>query len=561
MITCSDEQYLPAIDRLRLAIQAMKAKQALLQLNSMRSTPGQHMLQAPLLEVLTHADAAEAAYQQQQITAGHSHINASTALQLIIGVPATVLVLLDTMQQQALLNVLTALMSRGMLLHLTPLIGSCSTAESVMQMAAQLQSFVTVLDNGSSSGDLLLSMLVQQALSHLQWLLPCGIECAGHYVRLCYQLLTATTPADLSSQALAVYQESSQMQQQELEAAAAAAAASGAGFKQGSAAAAADASAAAPAAAFAEQMADAVLQPDTPSVYGAGSGSFFGCEPGMGYFGSFSSSTPAAADSYFGAGQYSLYCEQPDLTGGSCSFGSSKAADLGCSDQQDSSMMWEQTKLPPIFVDAAANYASPAGFDSSSSTVAAAYAGDGLQTCVEGFSMLSSNTIAASGSATSEVTPVMAPDTPVMLSGSTAIGGTASRLPSWSADSLWHQQQGSSLPEQPGSSSSSLEYVHADSSMAAASPAAVAAAFVQVSSGGGGSSSSVDFVDAGSSMAAASPAAAAAEFAEVSGGSSSSSSALAPQSGKAKVLRCLTACALVSLRIMQGCAARRGAAS
>jgi hypothetical protein len=338
------------------------------------------MLQAHLIEVLTHAEAAEAAYQQQQATAGHSHIIASSALQLLAGVPAMVLVLLNTKQQQALLDMVTTLINRGLLPLLIPLIGTCSTRDSMTEMVAQLQLFFIVLDSDNSSsacGDLLLSALVEQALSHLQWLLLYGVDVTGHYVRLCQQLLTATSAADLRSKALAVYQESCQMQQQE-------AAAADAANNQSSAPA-AEASAAATAAAFAEQMVDAVPEPDTPGLYETSSSSAFGFEPGMAYPGSSGSSMPAAADSYFGAGHYSLHCEQPELTAGSSSYtsGSSNAADFGSGGQYGRTKTWEQWQQQAaqhsLFGDAAADNASPAVFDSSSSnnnTAAAAYAGN-----------------------------------------------------------------------------------------------------------------------------------------------------------------------------------------
>jgi hypothetical protein len=193
-------------------------------------------------------------------------------------------------------------------------------------------------------------------------------------------LRKASKPADLRSNTQAVQHQSLQMQQRE--AAAAAAAASSAGFNQSSALlAAADASAAATAAAFAEQMADEVPQPETPGIDGSSSGSPFGLAPGKGYPGSSGSNMPAAANSYFGAGQYSA-SEQLDLSGGSnrdCfSNSSSKAAGFDWRGQYDSNKTWQQWKQQPLFGDGAADTASlPVFGGSSSSNTAAATSADG----------------------------------------------------------------------------------------------------------------------------------------------------------------------------------------
>jgi hypothetical protein len=310
-------------------------------------------------------------------------------------------------------------------------------------------------------------------------------------------LRKASKTACLRSNTQAVQQQSYQMQQQE--AAAAVAAASGAGFNQSSASAAAI-SAAATAAAFAEQMADEVPQPDTPGIDESSSsgpfgGSAFGLAPGKGYHGSSGSSKPAAAVSYFGAGQYSAswYCEQPDLSGGNrdC-FGnsSSKAAGFGWGGQCDSAKTWQQWKQQPLFGDAAADTASPAVFDSSSSnTAAAADGGDVLE--LDTVLRLAPSSSSSSYSLPNSSSKVARrrwgrqddtglPELPSSSSGwqqaiprhlyriaaysSTAFGGTASRLPSGAPNSAWRQQQGSSLFEQPGSSSNSSSFAAASSS-------------------------------------------------------------------------------------------------
>jgi hypothetical protein len=265
MLTCSDEQYLPAIDRLRISIQDIKSIEALLKLSSSNQVLRQ--LQAHFVKLLEHADAAEADWQQLQATANHSHILASSFLQVISGVPAGVLVQLTPMQQQALYNALATLMHCGLQQHLAPFISSCSSPMLVTAMVAQLDSFFTVLHEGERCGDELLNA-VQQALGHVLWLLAYGPEGAGNYQRLCMQLLTATSPADLRSKAQDVHRESSQMmQEQQQQEEVAAAAANGAGCSQGSASA-ADASAAATAAASAEEMADAAPETDAPGMYG-----------------------------------------------------------------------------------------------------------------------------------------------------------------------------------------------------------------------------------------------------------------------------------------------------
>jgi hypothetical protein len=558
MLTCSDEQYLPAIDRMCNVIQGMKSIEALLRFPS--SSTMQRMLQTSLIQLLTHADAAAADWQQLQASAVHSHINSSSALQLITGVPSAVLLLLDPMQQQALLGMLATLMQRGLLQHLAPLISTCATPHVVTVMVAQLESFIMMLDKGSSCGDLLLTLLVEQALGHVQWLLAYGEAGAGHYVRLCWQLLTATSPADLRNQAQAVCQESHQMQQQE---AAAAAAGDSAGCSQSASSAycasSADASAAA-AAALAEEMADAVPQPDTPGLYGSRSGGVFGCEQDKAWPGCSGSSMPAA-ESAFGGGQCSLYSEQPDLTFSSSS--SSNAAAFGWSNQYDSSSnTWEQMQGRSLYGVAAGDNASPGVFGSSSSsssssiTAVAAFAGD--ESVPDTFNNSSSSLAYSSSQA-------------ARLSWGSQDNSGSTEQPSSSSNS-WQQYQGplfgdaaddSGTPAAGMSQYESFNVYESSSTTAAAVgdvaeqnassmlPASTAAdSTVTTSSITTSSSSSAEVVAADSSMAAASLAAVAVEAVEISSGGSSSS-ARSGRPGRAKVLRCLAVCAVVSVRFLK----------
>jgi hypothetical protein len=552
-------------------MQEMKSIEALLRFPS--SSTMQRMLQTSLIQLLTHADAAAADWQQLQASAVHSHINASSALQLITGVPSAVLLLLDPMQQQALLGIITTLMQRGLLQHLTPLISTCATPHVVTLMVAQMESFTTMLDKGSSCGELLLNVLVEQALSHVQWLLAYGEAGAGHYVRLCWQLLTTTSPADLRNQAQAVCQESNHRQQQE----AAAAAGNSAGCSQSSSSAycttSAAASAAATAAASAEEMADAVPQPDTPGLYKSSSNSVLGCEPDMAWPGCSDSSMLAAAESAFGGGQCSLYSEQPDLTFSSSS-SSSNAAAFGWSNQYDSSSnTWEQMQGRSLYGGAAGDSASPGVFgssgssssSSSSNTAAAAFAGD--ESVPDTFNNSSSSLIYSSSPA-------------ARLSWGSQDDSGSTEQPS--SSNSWQQYQGllfgdaaddSGAPAAGMSQYGSLNVYESSSTTAAAVGDAVelgassmlpasTAVDNAVPTSSISSSSSAEFVGADSSMAAASAAVAAVEveIVEVSGGSSSSSSG-SGRPGRAKVLRCLAVCAVVAVRIVKGCGARGSAAS
>jgi hypothetical protein len=449
-LNSSNEQHIPRISRLCQTLYTMQSMQALLDLEpSSSSTVQQHALKACLAVLLATTRTSDAEVKQVQATARHINVldtlgRASTSLQYMTGMPTEALLLLTAKQHKALLR-------------------------------------------------------------------------------------KASKTAGLRSNTRAVQQQSFHMQQQQ--AAGAVAAASGAGFNQSSASAAATSAvataAAATAAAFAEQMADEVPQPDTPGLYCSIGGSPFGLAPGKGYTGSSGSSMPAAADSYCGASQNSLYSAQP-LRQADCSSynfsSSSKAAGFGWGGQYDCAKTWQQQQQQSLFGVAAADTASPAVFDSSSSnTAAAACAGDAVEpntvswlaasssstlsyssseaalrwgsqddtglpeqrsssnSWQQAFQRLplfgsaaddctpaavvpdyasfsicsSSNTTAAAGPAADDNAPVLQPDTPVTLPSSTAFGGTASRLSLWASDSFLRQQQNSSLPEQPGSSSPS----------------------------------------------------------------------------------------------------------
>jgi hypothetical protein len=387
-------------------------------------------------------------------------------------------------------------------------------------VTADAKSFLAVLEQ---SNDEQLVFDVVTLFNELQWLLQYSHEEAAHYLRLCSALLAAKSPANLRNLVQAVAAELMQLQQQE---AAAAAAAYGAGCNQSSASA-ADASAAATAAAFAEDMADAVPQPDTPGLYASSSNGVFGCEPNKAWLGSSGSSMAAAAESAPVGDQYSHFSELPDQTNSSSnsySWGcnSSNTAAFGFDGQNNSGLpepddssphTWEQAQQQSLFVGTASwppaaggcGYATPGVFGSSS-MAAAAQAGD----------VLTPNTFSSSS-----------------CSSSSSSSSSAARR-------SWGSQHDSGLYDQLSSSSSSSSSSAAVSSMPAPVQDPPGASGNFDARGMGGASCT-------DGQAAA---AAAEEDLEVSGdgGSSSSSRAEPRQSGRAKVLRCLAVCALVSVR-------------
>jgi hypothetical protein len=329
----------------------------------------------------------------------------------------------------------------------------------------------------------------------MQWMQQLGSDEQQQYANLSKEVVTAAASAeDLSLKVAAAILESSQLQLQELAAAAAAAAAaaSGGSISAGSSSSYifSEDAAAAIAAAYAEQMAEAVPEPDTPGLYESSGSSAFGQEPGTAWPGSSGSSMPAAADHGFGAGQYSSFSQEfgDTFSTGSPFFGNSSSSNTtgfgwgsqhnsGLPEQADSNSAWQQAYALPIFGDAmdshTAGYGSQPQWSSQDDSVlfeqsnhsstwqqasmpsmfgdaagASAFAA-GVSEQAR-FSVFGSSNINAAAIAGG----VVEPDTPITSAGSTAFGVAAINLPSAApADSAWSQQDRSWV-EHPISSSS-----------------------------------------------------------------------------------------------------------
>jgi hypothetical protein len=481
-------------------------------------------------------------------------------------------------------------------------------------MTTHVQRFLAVLGEPHHAQ---LCCSVLDLFSNMQWLLQYSHEEKEQYIRLCTDVIKAAKSSeDLSHKVQAVHVEADELLQQELAAQlqhAATAAASDASSSSFSARSSSSyttsaesystdtstaAAAAATAATFAEAMADAESEPDTPGQYEYSSGSAFGHEPGKAGPGSASSSKPAAAERAFGSSSSSF-----GSNSNTAAFGFDRQHDSGQPEQADSNCAWQQAYTLPLFGYAgapAAGWCDTAPYAVFGDSNTAAAAGAGAVDALDAPITLPGS--AASGGAANSIFSAAPEETlwrqqqdsslfqqPDSSSSSSSFFAAASSLAHQAQDpsdafndfvargrsgfpsadrqaacSSKHSSSstgdGSSAAGDVSQPLSSADRGNDELCLADAAPgaASVPDKLGSVDSStcssmplGGISSSGADYVSADSSMASASPAAVAAGFGEASGSSSGSA-----RSGRAKALRCMSMCALVTMRILEGCTAR-----
>jgi hypothetical protein len=529
-------------------------------------------------------------------------ICAMNSMALRLGLPVRVLVdmRMDSEHWEMLQQVQAVMVRYGMQQHLAPVFSRSTTSQQLAATTADVQRFLAVL---GEPGNAQLYSCVMELFSHMQWMLQTSYEEQQQYVRLCEGVIKAATPLEqLSRRVATAYHESSKLLQQNFSWQLAAAEATAAGGSDSFSSASSSCHHACAGAYSAPTGSSTAVGTGELPGYASGSSRYtFGSSSSRYSFGSSSSTAASGCDRQ-------KYSGQPKQLNSSSAWQQTHAVPVfedvassntqGCGDQPQlssqcgnglpaqpsSSDSWQQVFTHQFFGDAPESRAGL--FDTANHAV-----------------LSSSNTAAAAGS--SLAAAVVEPGTPpAMLPGSTAFGGaTSSQLPAAPEENLWRLQPDSSssffaaansmAPQVQDPSDAFGDAVargpsgfpcavghaacsskHSSSSTGDGSSAAPGAASVPGKLGSvysstcssmplDGSSSNTD-TNSGADLVgadiidAASPAAAAAvELVEVSGVSSNGSgSAWSCWSGRTKVLRCMSVCALGAVRILEGCAAR-----